>query len=290
MLNKRTRKILMASCIAIAPAYAFAQTQQPSTPPASQQTQTAPSAQTQTAPSAQTQTTPSTQTQTTTTQTTQQRQSASSMKVLSAPETGQMMGTDLRGTNVYGANNESVGDIQDLLIDRQGKIVAMIVGVGGFLGIGQKNVAIPFDAFEIVDQASASASRTGTGAGTTTTTTTTDRGTTASGSAAQTDRDRMSTGAVPGDTSVDRQRTTAQQAEDSARAQNQQSTATRSDTQTRTAQTGVMRPERIVLRGMTKADLEAAPEFRKDGSRADTSSGSRATGTGTGTGTGSSNR
>lgn len=43
------------------------------------------------------------------------------------------------------AANETIGDINDVLIGNDGKIAAVIVGVGGFLGMGEKNVALPFD-------------------------------------------------------------------------------------------------------------------------------------------------
>jgi PRC-barrel domain len=43
-----------------------------------------------------------------------------------------------------------VGGVNDLLFDKSGKIVAVMVGVGGFLGIGQKNVAMDTSAFQIV--------------------------------------------------------------------------------------------------------------------------------------------
>ncbi len=49
------------------------------------------------------------------------------------------------GIDVYGADNQKIGDIDEVLVDRQGKIHGLVVGVGGFLGIGQKDVAIPFD-------------------------------------------------------------------------------------------------------------------------------------------------
>ncbi len=73
-----------------------------------------------------------------------------------------MMASDIRGTRVYGANNENVGDINDILLAQDGQIVALVVGVGGFLGIGQKDVAIPYGAFEFVTEGQASASRTST--------------------------------------------------------------------------------------------------------------------------------
>jgi sporulation protein YlmC with PRC-barrel domain len=48
------------------------------------------------------------------------------------------------GLNVYNAKDEKIGDINDLIIGSGGTITHAIVGVGGFLGIGEKNVAIPF--------------------------------------------------------------------------------------------------------------------------------------------------
>ena len=49
------------------------------------------------------------------------------------------------GLSVYNEKNESVGSINDLLTDKNGKIVAVIIGVGGFLGVGEHLVAIPFE-------------------------------------------------------------------------------------------------------------------------------------------------
>ena len=47
------------------------------------------------------------------------------------------------GQSVYNGNNESIGSVNDLILKKDGGIVAAVVGVGGFLGIGQKNVAVP---------------------------------------------------------------------------------------------------------------------------------------------------
>lgn len=51
----------------------------------------------------------------------------------------------LIGSSVLNSANESIGDINDLIVAKDGKIDRVIVGVGGFLGIGEKNVALPFD-------------------------------------------------------------------------------------------------------------------------------------------------
>jgi PRC-barrel domain len=55
------------------------------------------------------------------------------------------LASNLIGHTVYNAQDEIVGDINDLVTDRDGKIVAVLVGSGGFLGIGQKDVALRFE-------------------------------------------------------------------------------------------------------------------------------------------------
>jgi sporulation protein YlmC with PRC-barrel domain len=49
------------------------------------------------------------------------------------------------GLSVYNDKNESVGSINDLLTDKNGKVTAVVIGVGGFLGVGEHLVAVPFD-------------------------------------------------------------------------------------------------------------------------------------------------
>lgn len=49
------------------------------------------------------------------------------------------------GLNVYNAQNENVGSINDLLMDKNGSIKAAVISVGGFLGMGAHLVAVPFD-------------------------------------------------------------------------------------------------------------------------------------------------
>ena len=41
------------------------------------------------------------------------------------------------GLNVYNDNNQSIGSINDLLMDKSGNIKAAVIGVGGFLGVGE---------------------------------------------------------------------------------------------------------------------------------------------------------
>ena len=48
--------------------------------------------------------------------------------------------------NVYDPSDNKIGEIMDVLVDRDGKVSALIIGVGGFLGMGEKDVAVPFNA------------------------------------------------------------------------------------------------------------------------------------------------
>jgi sporulation protein YlmC with PRC-barrel domain len=58
---------------------------------------------------------------------------------------GQLSANDLLNKTVKNGSNESVGDINDIRIDSSGKVAAVIVGVGGFLGLGEKDVALPYE-------------------------------------------------------------------------------------------------------------------------------------------------
>lgn len=55
----------------------------------------------------------------------------------------------LMGQSIRNGANESIGDINDFLVDSSGKVTAVVVGVGGFLGMGEKNVALGFDQLSI---------------------------------------------------------------------------------------------------------------------------------------------
>jgi sporulation protein YlmC with PRC-barrel domain len=56
------------------------------------------------------------------------------------------------GLSVYNDNNESVGSINDILTDKNGSIKAVVIGVGGFLGVGEHLVAIPFEKIKFANE------------------------------------------------------------------------------------------------------------------------------------------
>src|SRR5216684_3500247 len=71
-------------------------------------------------------------------------------KFISSQSTDQWVFSRFKGTNVLGPDDAKVGDVNDMLLDKSGKIIGLIVGVGGFLGIGEKSVAIDMGAFHVV--------------------------------------------------------------------------------------------------------------------------------------------
>jgi len=60
----------------------------------------------------------------------------------------QWRASKLVGVDVYGADNQRIGDINEVLLNKDGMAEAVVIGVGGFLGIGEKNVAVPFKSLE----------------------------------------------------------------------------------------------------------------------------------------------
>jgi hypothetical protein len=62
----------------------------------------------------------------------------------------QWLASKFKGTDVVGADDKKIGDVSDILFDKDKKILAYIVGVGGFLGIGAKDVALDPASFQAV--------------------------------------------------------------------------------------------------------------------------------------------
>lgn len=65
---------------------------------------------------------------------------------------GDWRASKIVGLSVYNDKNENVGSINDLLTDRNGNIKAVVLGVGGFLGVGEHLVAVAFDKIKFVDE------------------------------------------------------------------------------------------------------------------------------------------
>ncbi len=74
----------------------------------------------------------------------------SSAQFVTEQQPNDWLASKLIGNSVVNAENESVGEINDLLTDANGQIIAALIGVGGFLGLGEKNVAVSFNDLKLV--------------------------------------------------------------------------------------------------------------------------------------------
>jgi len=81
-------------------------------------------------------------------------------KFIQSQSAEQFAFSKFKGTDVLGPDNAKVGDVSDVLFEKGGKMLGLIVGVGGFLGIGEKNVAIDMGAFEVVPASTGSTAAT----------------------------------------------------------------------------------------------------------------------------------
>ena len=66
-------------------------------------------------------------------------------KVLSAPPTGKTI-NDYYKQSVYDPSKNKIGSVDDIVMSDNGQVTALIIGVGGVAGVGEKDVAVPFDA------------------------------------------------------------------------------------------------------------------------------------------------
>jgi sporulation protein YlmC with PRC-barrel domain len=65
----------------------------------------------------------------------------------------QWQASNLEGMDVYSSNNgDKIGDISELILDSSGKVQVVVIGVGGYLGIGTRVIAVPFDQIRFVTE------------------------------------------------------------------------------------------------------------------------------------------
>lgn len=76
---------------------------------------------------------------------------------------GEWRASKLVGVNVYNNSNEKIGDINDIILDSSGRVANVVIGVGGFLGMGEHNVAVAFDQLQFVTEPAKAASNEATG-------------------------------------------------------------------------------------------------------------------------------
>ncbi|MEZ5925727.1 MAG: PRC-barrel domain-containing protein [Hyphomicrobiaceae bacterium] len=64
-------------------------------------------------------------------------------------QAGDWMASTLIGRAVYNTEGQNVGDVNDIVLSSSGEVSSIVIGVGGFLGLGEKNVALPFEALRV---------------------------------------------------------------------------------------------------------------------------------------------
>jgi sporulation protein YlmC with PRC-barrel domain len=74
----------------------------------------------------------------------------------------------LKGIDVYNDQNEKLGDIREILLDKSGKVEGIVIGVGGFLGMGEHDVKVEMSKLKFVDEPVRTSSAATTNANTTT--------------------------------------------------------------------------------------------------------------------------
>src|SRR5207302_4548947 len=95
------------------------------------------------------------------TATTDKAPTAATATTTTTSASGEWRASKMSGLRIYNDANESIGSINDLLIDKSGNVKIAVIGVGGFLGLGEHLVAVPFEKLKFANEAIA---YTGTGA------------------------------------------------------------------------------------------------------------------------------
>lgn len=78
---------------------------------------------------------------------------------------GEWRASKMSGLKIYNEANENIGSINDLLMDKSGAIKIAVIGVGGFLGMGEHLVAVPYEKLKFVNEAVAYTGAAGTNPG-----------------------------------------------------------------------------------------------------------------------------
>jgi PRC-barrel domain protein len=88
-----------------------------------------------------------------------QLQGSGKANFVTAQKPDQWLATKFKGTDVLGPDNQKIGDVSDILFDKSGKIDAFVVSVGGFLGMGAKEVALAPSSFDVIPGQNGSADK-----------------------------------------------------------------------------------------------------------------------------------
>lgn len=76
-----------------------------------------------------------------------------SLKFVQSQKQTDWLASTLKGRAVKDPQGDTLGDINDVILDQNGSVIAVLIGVGGFLGIGEKEVGVAFDSLEFQKKA-----------------------------------------------------------------------------------------------------------------------------------------
>lgn len=139
MKSKLLSAIAMPAALSFVAATAIAQTPPPPSP------SEAPAEKMETAPAPQ----PSAEPSATVPAPSSSAETAAAGTFNSAQSADEWRSSKLIGLTVYNTANEKIGDVNDLILGADGKISSAVIGVGGFLGMGEKLVAISFSDLQL---------------------------------------------------------------------------------------------------------------------------------------------
>jgi sporulation protein YlmC with PRC-barrel domain len=88
-----------------------------------------------------------------------EKETSGKMNFVSAQKPDQWLASKFKGTDVLGSDNQKIGDVSDILFDKTGKVEAFVISVGGFLGVGSKEVALAPNSFDVVPGSNGSAAK-----------------------------------------------------------------------------------------------------------------------------------
>jgi sporulation protein YlmC with PRC-barrel domain len=77
-------------------------------------------------------------------------QTTDGSRVVTSQRSNQWLASKFSGTDVIGTDDKKIGDVTDVLFDQTGKVDAFVISVGGFLGVGAKDVALAPSAFQVI--------------------------------------------------------------------------------------------------------------------------------------------
>jgi sporulation protein YlmC with PRC-barrel domain len=78
--------------------------------------------------------------------------SAQALTFVKTQAAGEQSSSNLIGLRVENTAGDKLGDINYLVLDNTGKISTAVIGVGGFLGVGEKNVGVPYNELKFSDK------------------------------------------------------------------------------------------------------------------------------------------